>query len=417
MNTYYYRLLTDEGDIRSGFTRLAFEKDYSARLWLERRYQGVVLVLRRMPTWMSNMPGIGSGMLKGSVRADDISAFLRDLGIMLQSGVPMLDALRSIAEESEYAGETRAGQIAATLLGDLEAGASVSDAFARHPDIFPESVRNLVIIGDETGAMEKMLIEGAEHIARLSSMGRDVRRAMIYPAFVFSAIIAAAAFWVVYVIPNLSALFAQMHAELPVITKAVLMVSDVFSKHAFTAGAITILLIVAIWLGVRLSGGFRLWMHRLAHRAPISRVIVRSSGMAFITEHMALLITAGLDLVRSLRILERSISDELYRQKIRQVRGVVERGERLAAAMRQVKGFPPMAVRMISVGEETGSLDDQLRHLAHEYRQRLDHVIASLSEIIKPAVILLAGLLFLLLVVALLLPVYDLVKQSVGMQG
>jgi general secretion pathway protein F/type IV pilus assembly protein PilC len=134
--------------------------------------------------------------------------------------------------------------------------------------------------------------------------------------------------------------------------------------------------------------------------------------MAFITEHLALLISAGVDITRSLGVLERSLSDEYYKTRIAKVRVAVDRGDMLSSAMQQVGGFPPMALRMIGVGEESGSLDAQLSHLAGEYRQRLARLIASLSEIIKPVIILAAGAFFVLLVVALLLPMYDLIRQA-----
>lgn len=134
--------------------------------------------------------------------------------------------------------------------------------------------------------------------------------------------------------------------------------------------------------------------------------------MAFITEHLAILIGAGVDIIRSLGVLERSLGDEYYCERIHKVREAVDRGEMLAPAMRQAGGFPAMALRMIAAGEESGTLETQLNHLAQEYRQRLAHLIATLSEIIKPLMILAAGLFFLLLVVALLLPIYDLVRQA-----
>ncbi|PTD97618.1 type II secretion system F family protein [Pseudothauera lacus] len=410
MNTYYYRVLNDEGRVRSGLLRLAVERDFSARLWLERRHGGVVLALHRLPGFLGDVRG---GLLRQPLRPEDLGGFLRDLAIMSRAGVPMLEALTAITEESRFAGQKRIAGIARALLDDLDAGASVSEAFNRHPDLFPETVRNLITIGDETGAMDRMLMEAADHIERLGTMSRDAKRALIYPAFVFSAIIGAALFWILYVIPHLSGLFLQMRVELPPITVAVMALSEWLSSHLSLALWLTVGLAILIWLAIRESGRFRHSLFALAHRLPIARVIVRSSGMAFITEHLALLIAAGLDMVRSLAVLERSIGDEFYRRKITEVKRVVERGERLAAAMRQVGDFPAMAVRMISVGEETGSLDAQLRHLAGEYRARLDHVIESLAEIIKPAVILFAGAIFLLMVVALLLPVYDLVRQAV----
>ncbi len=158
----------------------------------------------------------------------------------------------------------------------------------------------------------------------------------------------------------------------------------------------------------------RLALHETLHRLPIARVLMTSSGMAHITEHLAILVRAGLDFVTCLNVLARATRDQHYQRRLISVRESVERGDGIAVSMRRVGGFPAMAVRMIAVGEESGSLDVQLTHLASEYRKRLEVLVKSLAEIIKPAVILVAGALFLFLIVALLLPVYDLVRQSVN---
>lgn len=411
MNTYAYRLLLPSGRIKSGLMRLVAEHDHSAKLWLERHYDAVVLGLYRLPGWSSGLLTVFGGLKQRGLPSIELSGLLRDLAVMTRAGVPILDALKSIAEESDW-DQKRIAAAARLLLSDLDAGASISEALGRHPDIFPESVRNLMLIGEETGTVDRMLMEAAEHVERMTSLSRDTRRAMIYPAFVFASMLGAALFWVYYVIPNLADLFQQMHLELPAITTAILSMSKWLEGHAVPSLSLLVLLALTLWTLLQLHGGTRRLAYRLAHRLPIARVIVTSAGMAFITEHLAILVSAGIDIIRSLSVIERSLHDEYYRERIHKVREAVDRGELLAPSMRQAGGFPAMALRMIAVGEETGSLDHQLSHLAQEYRQRLAHLIASLSEIIKPIMILAAGAFFLLLVVALLLPIYELVRQA-----
>lgn len=414
MNAFYYRLLTNDGHRKSGFVRLAVERDFSARLWLERNRNGIVLSLHRLPRWVAGLFSSNGGFLTSGISQEDVAGFLRDLAVMTGAGVPMLESLQAIAEENEYADNPRMAGVATALISDLDSGASITETFNRHADIFPETVRNLVAIGDEVGAVHRVLMEASEHMERIARMGRSSRRALIYPAFVFATIIGAAAFWVFYVIPKISQLFRQMGVKLPRITIVVLDVADWLTAHWHLVLVLAVIFILGPIIAIKASKPFRHHMYRLAHRLPVARVLVRSSGMAFISEYLALLITAGLDMVRSLGVMERSISDEFYRAKIAMVRQIVERGERLGPSMRQVGGFPAMATRMISVGEETGTLDRQLQHLATEYRQRFDHVMESLGEIIRPLVILLAGALFIVMIIALLLPVYTLIKHAVA---
>lgn len=415
MNAFYYRMLTEDQRRIRGVVRLAVQHNFSARLWLERNHNCVVLKLYRLPSWLASLISSTGGFLTSGVSQHDLAGLLRDLGVMTGAGVPMLESLQAVADEHEYADNPRVATVARSLVHDLDSGASVSEAFNRHTDIFPETVRNLVAIGDEIGAVDKMLIEASAHMERVAQIGRKSRRAMIYPAFVFAAIGLAAAFWIFYVVPKISQLFRQMGVDLPAITRYVLGVADWLSAHGMLVLILVLLLIVGPIIAVKTSSSFRRWLHSLAHRLPIARVIVRSSGMAFISEHLALLIGAGVDMVRSLGVLERATADEFYRSRIAAARKIVERGERLAPSMRQAGGFPAMAVRMIAVGEETGTLDRQLRHLAEEYRLRFQHLIESLGEIIRPLVILIAGAVFILMIIALLLPVYQLIQQTIAM--
>ncbi|MFZ6818297.1 type II secretion system F family protein [Undibacterium sp. Ji22W] len=410
MNTYFYRVLLANGRTRFGMLRLMVERDLSAKVWLERHYEAVVLQLYRLPYWLASLIGAG-GTIGQKLPPVELSGLLRDLAVMTKAGVPIIESLKAISEETDTS-QKRIASTARLLMSALDAGAPISEAFNRHPNIFPESVRNLMEIGEESGTVDKMLLEAAEHIERMTALSRNMRQALIYPAFVFATMLGAALFWIYYVIPNLAGLFLQMRVKLPKITLLVLEMSKWMEGHASVSLFLILGSLFVLWLLIKLHPGVRRLTFSIAHRLPILRTLVTASGMAFITEHLAIMIASGVDIMRSLGVLERALSDEYYKERIKNVRTAVERGDLLASAMRQVGGFPPMALRMIAVGEETGSLDMQLKQLAQEYRMRLAHLIASLSEIIKPVIILMAGLFFILLIVALLLPIYDLVRQA-----
>ncbi len=413
MNTYIYRILLPNGKTRRGVLRLAVVQDESARLWLERHFDSVVLQLYRLPGLASEGGQLLSRVGLRTLSQEELSGFLRDLGVMTRAGVPLMEALSSIIEDNNSHSK-RTASVARMLLAELDAGASVTQAFARFPDLFPETVRNLLLIGEETGTLDRMLLEAASHIERLTSLGRDLRRAMIYPAFVFATIFGAAAFWLYYVIPNLADLFVQMRLELPWVTRQLLQFSAWAEENIMTSVVGIIVFICLSWLVIRLSRRARNALYTLGHRLPVVRTILSSSGMAFITEYMALMIRSGINLVSCLEVMERSLGDEYYRSRIEKVSRRLERGEMLGRACRQVGGFPPMVVRMINLGEESGTLDTQLQHLADEYRARLRHLIETISEVVKPLVIIFAGAFFLILVVALLLPIYELVSQAMS---
>jgi type II secretory pathway component PulF len=412
LRTYFYRVLLPHGKVKSGFLRMLVERDHSVQLRLEAQTDGTVLNLVRLPKWVTALNDFRLKLFQRTLHSQDLAGFLRDMGIMLDAGVPMVEALSTLIEDES--GDSGVGDIARRVHTDLGSGMRLPQSFARHPDVFPETVRNLAEIGDQSGSLPKMLLESAAHTERLIDIRRDIRTALIYPVLVFATIIGVGFFWLYYVVPNMAQLFKQLQAKLPPLTQWLIAISDALVQYLLIFLLAVVLIIVALtWLYKSLPR-FKTWCHELLHKLPILRTLTTSSGMAFVTEHLALLVRAGLDFMTSLEVLANATTDQYYRLRLLRVREGVARGEGIGASMRRVGGFPAMAVRMISVGEESGSLDKQLDRLAAEYRKRLDVVVSTLSEIIKPALILIAGALFIFLIVALLLPIYDLVRQSVN---
>lgn len=414
LNTYYYRVLLPHGAVRSGLLRLAVKRDISARVRLESETDGTVLSLWRFPGWLAAVANALLSLVRRQVRGEDLAGFLRDLGLMMRAGVPAMDALQTLVEESDSLDNRAIGTVARNMVDDLNAGVGMTEAFNRHPNIFPETVRNLVAIGDQTGTLDRMLGEAAEHVERMINIKRDIKTALIYPTFVFATIIGVAAFWIYYVVPNMARLFKQLQAKLPPITQNLVAFADLLTQHLPWVLLVTAVVVTAVVVAFRRSERFQLAAYTVMHRIPVVKTLLVSSGMAHITEHLSILVRAGVDLVSSLRILGRATKNRYYRSRLIQVAESVSRGETVSSSMRRVGGFPAMAVRMISVGEESGSLDLQLVHLAADYQKRLEVLVKSLAEILKPLIILVAGGLFIFLIVALLLPVYDLVRQSVN---
>lgn len=409
---YYYRLLLPHGGIAGGLIRQSVEFDHSVRLRLEQETEGTVLTLLRVPSWISTLAELAHDASRRSLKVDDLAGFLRDMGVMLQAGVPVVEALRTLVEEGQAAGNSAISQLANRMADDLTSGMTVAESFMRHANVFPEVVCNLVAIGDKTGTLDLMLVEAALHVSRMLNIKRDIRTALIYPAFVFLSIFGVAGFWIFYVVPSMAQMFKQLNAKLPPLTLALLSFSNAVVNHSILI-SLLLLLLMAVGMLVRSNiPGVRRAVHEILHRLPVTRVLMTSSGMAHLTEHLAILQRAGLDFVLCLDILTRATKNLYYRHRLQSVRACIERGDGIANSMRRVGGFPAMAVRMIAIGEQTGSLQVQLTHLAKEYRRRLEVMVKSLSEIIKPIVILVAGALFIFLIVALLLPIYDLIQQS-----
>lgn len=411
---YYYRLLLETGGTKRGVSLIPVEKDRSARLWLERVNDAIVLTLYRLPPGLSAIYLLLHSFSKKSIKPESMSGLLRDLAVMTSSGIAFFDAAQSIANDATPGSDPQAARVCKQLLEEIQAGGTVTSAFTRQPDVFPETVRSLAMIGEETGNMGTMLMEASNHVNRIITMRSDIKQAMIYPIFSFATILGAGAFWIIYVVPNLVSLFKQLNAKLPAFTVAFLATASWLNENfllAITILAAIVIGLVALWkrsIAARRAG------YALAHRLPISRTLLTSGGLAFFSEYLSILVRAGVDLARSLNIMEAATRDLYYKDRVAAIRDYVQRGDRISVAMKQVGGFPPLLIRMISVGEDSGTLDQQLLHVSAEYASRLKRTVDTIAEIVKPVVILIAGALFLVLIVALLLPIYDLVKQTMA---
>ncbi|KVG81685.1 secretion system protein [Burkholderia ubonensis] len=413
MNFFYFQVVQHNGKSHSAVVRLAMNELSVVRAWLEDKHQGGIVVrLHLLPDWVGYGLERAQRLRQPRLKPRDLAGLLRDLAVMAAAGVPILDAIASATDNGAQSTPSAVISVGRKLLEDLEAGSTVSQAFARQSAAFPETVRSLIAIGDETGSMDKMLMEASGHVERVIGMKANAMQAMVYPIFVFLAIFGAAGFWIYYVIPNLSGLFKQMNVPLPALTVAVLAIADWLTAHVVVLGvgvSMSVAIGVSAW---RASIAVRRTIYAMLHRLPISGTLLTSSGLAFFSEYLAILVHAGIGIVESLEIMEQTVKDLFYRDRLVAMRQFVQRGDRVSVAMRQVGGFPAMMMRMISVGEETGTLDRQLSHLANEYRTRFARVIAMLSEIMQPLVIVLAGGFFIIMIMALLLPVYELVRQT-----
>lgn len=407
-----YRIFNPAAAVRWGLAPLPVHDPVSARLLLERRSGGTVLSLYGLPFFLVPVFDFLRRLFARRLPADELGHFFHGLGVMLRAGIPMDKAL---AELDHSDSPRRLRVIARHLLANVRAGQLLSEGLRQLEPTFPVTVRALVGIGEQSGAMDRVLIDAGEHLKRLHAISQDIRKAMIYPTFVLIAVLGAALFWVYYVLPDLSLMFMQMGVALPETTLFVIAaVRTAGNLLANTPAHVLLGLVAALYFVLR-SEGVKYGLFWLAYHLPASRTIVRASSMAFITEYLALLYGAGVNIVEALRVLEASIGNRLFRRKLGEVRAGILRGSSLSAELERARVFPRLVVRLSSIGEQSGDLEGQLRVLADEYRRRQRIMIESLAEVLKPLVIAVAGGFFIFIVVVFMLPIYSLISQTANL--
>ncbi len=341
----------------------------------------------------------------GKIPRPMLSEFFRNLSLLVKGGVPLLDALRDMAESSS---DRRFKQIIGEICRRIEDGELLSQAMAAYPNIFGRVPTVLVSIGEETGRLDTTLIDAAKHIERIHEIISNTKRAMTYPLFVVVAMTGALCFWLLYVLPKILVLFKEMGMDtLPLPTRILIIMVDIF--HVWwpvLPGSVLGFLLFRFLAGK--NSRVKYLYDSLLTRMPLVGAIIRASQMAFLFEYLALLVQAGIDILKSLTLMEESISHQVLKQGVAEMRAEITNGTSLTEAFRRLPMLDPFVTRLISVGELTGELPEQMKTLADFYRQEVNKLVDAIGKSLEPIMIVVAGLLFALIAVGLLGPIYDL---------
>lgn len=410
MSYFRYKVIEPTGKIRSGVINLPYEDETSASFYLERDNRTVVSIKKlgdAVSFILQKLSIIARKRPSRPIQAE----FLSNISMMLRSGMTLTTAMREAASGINIPGFEHDIN---DMIVRIEGGASFSDTASRYSTIFPKNIIHLIRMGEETGKLDGMLMDASEHLMRIESIISDTKQALLYPAFVFATMGAGIIFWFYYVVPKIIGLFQEMDVTIPTITVCLLAISTFLQNNvlSLTVGIIaTFLIVFAAYRGNR---RVRWIIDAILLKLPVSGTIISASNLAFITEYFSLMLNAGIDIVQTMHILRDSTSNEIYREKLEEVIEGLERSESISDSFKNAVIFPSFVVRMINVGELSGTLDIQLKNIADNYRNKLSLLVATLGKMIEPIVLIIAGILFAIIIGGLFLPIYDLVSQVGG---
>lgn len=407
MNYFRYKVLSSSGEISSGVAKLPYQEVLSAISHLER--DGALAIdVKKMGRLASFLADAGARALQRKLKRTEQAEIFNNMAIMLRAGVALTTALEEVAAGSEH---PRLSRDVNDMISRIQGGAAFSEAAENYTYIFPKTALQLVKMGEETGKLDEMLKDAADHLNRLQQIISDTKQALLYPAFVFTAMGGGMIFWFAYVVPKIISLFKEMDVELPAITLALLKTSDIVQSYLVHIVLGVILAVFTFVTARRTNYRFKRMTDALFLKLPIVGTIISASALAFITEYFSLLINAGIDILKSIQILKDSVGNTVFSEKLQEVSDGLGRGEGIADAFSNVTIFPSFVVRMINIGEVSGTLTGQLVYIAEEYRKRLSLLVATIGKMIEPVVLILAGVCFAVIIGGLFLPIYDLVSR------
>lgn len=352
---------------------------------------------------------LGGWLGKQKVTLVDLMMFTRQMYTLTKAGVPIMRALSGLEQSTQQPALKR---LFHELVQSLDSGLELSQALARREDVFDSFYVSMVRVGETAGRLEEVFDGLYNHLEFQRYMREQVKSAVRYPSFVIAAMIGAVAIINIVVIPAFAKVFANLGAELPLMTRILLGTSQFTLTWwpAILAGAALAFIGFRMWVG---SEGGRLTWDRMKLRMPIFGELIRKGVLSQATKSMALVFRSGVPVVQGLTLTAALVENRHVGQALANMRSQVERGESLLAACQRAGIFTPLVLQMVMVGEESGTLGEMLDEIGSMYQRDMEHGLKSLSQQIEPILIVTLGAMVLVLALGVFLPMWDLGKAAI----
>ena len=402
--TFAYRVKTRAGAIQSG----TIEADTREMVVSRLRQQGLIPleVNAENKTALQkeiSIPGFG----KKKVKLKDLAVFSRQFATMVNSGLSLLRALNILAEQTE---SKELSRVIGEVRNEVEAGSSLSVALAKHPKAFDRLFVAMVRAGETGGVLDQVLLNLAETIEGKVSLRQKVRSAMTYPVVVFVMVVLILSAMLVFVVPMFESLYSELGGQLPLPTRLLLAASGAVSSwfgFVILAGAIGGGVGLRRWIATEKG---RYQMDALLLKMPIFGPLFHRIALARFARTLAVLMRSGVPILQALEIVSETVGNGVMAKAILDVQARVKEGESIAKPLEGHDVFPPMVVQMMAVGEETGALDTMLNKIAEFYEQEVEATVASLTSLIEPVLIAVMGATVGSMVIALYLPMFNIIN-------
>ena len=404
MPTFVWKGKTLAGEAQSGELTLGSQEEVLSQL---RKKRIIATFVREKPKGMSfNLRLVGSS----GVKTKELAIFTRQFATMINAGLPLVQCLDILGQQAQNANFKN---VIVAVMHDVEAGATLAEALRKHPKVFDKLFTNMVEAGEAGGVLDDILLRLATYIEKAEALKRKVKSAMTYPLVVATVAIGATVFMLLFIIPTFAKIFTDFGGDLPMPTKVVLALSNFLRNAWYILLAGIAAAVFAYRRYVAVESGRRN-IDRLKLRIPVLGDVLRKGAIARFTRTLGTLISSGVPILDGLEITAQTSGNKVIEEAILETRGSIREGETIAAPLKQSKVFPPMVVQMISVGEETGALDEMLNKIAAFYDDEVNTAVDTLTSVIEPIMIVVMGLVVGGMVVAMYMPMFKLVSVVAG---
>lgn len=348
-----------------------------------------------------------SKKLRGhSVKLDELVIFSRQFATMIDSGIPLAQTLSILTEQIE---DKYLAQVTLNIRQDIEEGSSFSEALKKHPRVFSDFFVSMSKAGEASGMLDEVLDRLATYLEKTSALIRKVRASLVYPIVVIGMALLITAFLLIKVVPAFKGIFSTLGGSLPVPTQILIAISD-------TLRAFFVHVVVAIALA---GFGFQRYIATPSGRRnfdkalltiPLFGKLFTKVAVARFSRTLSTLVKSGVPILNALEIVGKTSGNKIVEEAVTSSCSSIKEGEPIAEPLGRSKVFPPMVVRMISVGEQTGRLEHMLGKIADFYEDQVDAAVAGLTSLIEPLVIVFLGVIIGGIVISLFLPIFKVLE-------
>lgn len=398
-HTYEYAVRNRQGKIVKGRIEAQNQAAVATRL----RSMGVApLSISEVSTSGLNreikIPGLGE-----RVGMKDLAIMSRQMATMINAGLSLLRALNILAEQTE---NKALAKILFQVRSDVESGSALSVSMGRHPQVFPPLMVNMIKAGEVGGFLDQVLVSVAENYEAEVKLRGKIKSAMTYPVVVFIMAILAVIGMLLFIVPIFVGMFASLGGELPLPTKILVSMSSAMKVIAPIA-LIVLFPALAWWRKHKNDENVRRRLDPIKLKTPVFGALFRKVAVARFTRNFGTMVHAGVPILQALDIVGETSGNMVVENAAKAVRDSVRNGQSLAAPLNEHPVFPPMVVQMITVGEDTGALDEMLAKIAEFYDQEVEATTEQLTSLIEPLMIAVLGSIVGGMIIALYMPIFS----------
>jgi type IV pilus assembly protein PilC len=394
---FEYTARSQTGQIQKGQLDVSNKDDVSAYL---KKNRLILVSAREAPKQIKFSMG------GPRVKTRDIVIFTRQFATMINAGLPLVQSLNILASQTE---NKALADVTRAVVYDVESGNTLADAFSKHPKAFSSLYVNMVAAGEAGGILDTILLRLASFLEKNDALVRKVKGAMIYPGVIMSVAVIAICVLLIFVIPVFESMFGSVGLALPLPTRIVIGLSRFLKGYWYLIGGGIGGSVFMVKRYYATPSG-KLQIDKAMLKVPVLGDVLRKSAVSRFTRTLGTLISSGVSILDGLEITAKTAGNRVIQDAIMASRASIAGGDTIAAPLQKSAVFPPMVISMIAVGEQTGGLDEMLSKIADFYDDEVDAAVSALLSLLEPIMIVVLGVIVGGMVVAMYLPIFDMVN-------